>query len=680
MKTVSIYYGNLFMSSDHKGDVEPAGRTPIGLFFFDTRFLSTWRLTVNGERLQTLSIDDLQYFESRFFLTPGQPTHYVDTDISVFRQRWTGDAFEEQVSVHNHSKQSMDVTIRLDVGADFAELLDVKHGNRRDRKTTTMIRDGVLTIRYERGVFVRETLITSSRPCQTDEGGMTFTTRIEPHSMWRTDLRVTTLLHAARSGDLRRARTSHVLRSRPEVRRELDHWVSGAPRLRTDYEPLEQAYERSVADLVALRYRGLNYRGYMPMAGMPWFMNLFGRDAIFSRMQALPFLPETCAPALHILALAQGARTDPFRGEEPGKILQELRYGESVAFNERPHSALYSAGDTTPLFVILLDEYERWTGDTQLVKDMRFEATQALDWIDRYADLVGNGYLWYTPQKSADGMVNQSWKCSAEGISFRDGRLPGYPQATCEMQGYVYDAKVRAARLARGVWGDPAYADRLEREAAELRERFNRDFWIEDRGYYAAALLDDGQQVDALTSNIGHLLWSGIVEPDRAERVVQHLMGPTLFSGWGIRTLATTEQRYNPIGYHTGTVWPFDNSIIAWGLRRYGFRHEAARVAAAVVGAARYFDGRLPEALAGYDSTLTKYPVLYASAEAPHATSAGAPLLLLRTLLGLEPYDDHLVVDPAVPEEMGQIELHDIPGRWGRLDALGRGQPNLERR
>ncbi|BCJ70085.1 hypothetical protein Prubr_71060 [Polymorphospora rubra] len=248
------------------------------------------------------------------------------------------------------------------------------------------------------------------------------------------------------------------------------------------------------------------------------------------------------------------------------------------------------------------------------------------------------------------------------------------------MQGYVYDAKVRAARLARGVWGDPAYADRLEREAAELRERFNRDFWIEDRGYYAAALLDDGQQVDALTSNIGHLLWSGIVEPDRAERVVQHLMGPTLFSGWGIRTLATTEQRYNPIGYHTGTVWPFDNSIIAWGLRRYGFRHEAARVAAAVVGAARYFDGRLPEALAGYDSTLTKYPVLYASAEAPHATSAGAPLLLLRTLLGLEPYDDHLVVDPAVPEEMGQIELHDIPGRWGRLDALGRGQPNLERR
>ncbi|MEV7227985.1 glycogen debranching N-terminal domain-containing protein [Polymorphospora sp. NPDC051019] len=680
MNPVSIYYGNLFMTCDRKGDVEPSRQMPLGLFFFDTRFLSTWRLTVNGERLQTLSIDDLQYFESRFFLTPGQPTHYVDTDISVFRHRWAGDAFEERVSVQNHSKEPMDLTIRLDIGADFAELLDIKHGIQRHRETTTTIRDGVLTVRYERGVFVRETLVASSQPCATDDDGMTFTTRVEPHGIWHTDLRVTALLRPAKPADLREALPGHRLRSTEQIRQELDDWVSGAPRLRTDYEPLQQTYQRSLSDLVALRYKGLNYREYQPLAGMPWFMNLFGRDAIFSRMQALPFLPQTCVPALRILSLAQGARIDPFRGEEPGKILQELRYDESAAFNERPHAILYAAADTTPLFVILLDEYERWTGDTELVNELRFEATQALDWIDRYADLVGNGYLWYGPHGSTDGTVGQSWKCSNEGVSFRDGRLAGYPQAACEIQGYVYDAKCRAARLARRVWGDPEYADRLEREAAALRERFNRDFWIEDRGYYAAALQADGQQVDSLTSNIGHLLWSGIVEPDRAEAVVSHLLGPTLFSGWGIRTLATTEQRYNPIGYHTGTVWPFDNSIIAWGLRRYGFRPEAARVAAAILGAGRYFGGRLPEALAGYDSTLTKYPVLYASAGAPHATSAGAPLLFLRTLLGLEPYDDHLVVDPAVPEEMGQIELHDIPGRWGRLDALGRGQPGIARR
>ena len=677
MTPVSIFYGNLFMISDRAGDIKSAAAVPLGLFFFDTRFLSTWRLSVDGEPVQPLSVDDLQHFEARFFLTPGEPTHYVDSAVSVFRHRWAGDALQENLSIINHANDAVDLSVRLDVDADFAEVLEIKAGLPRERRTTTTIGDRVLRLRFERETFVRETVVSSSVPAAVDDHGMTFAVRIEAHGVWSAELRVDTLAPNTRSGDIRKMLRSYHVRTKNQIEEELRTWVSGAPNLRTDHAPLDRAYRRGLVDLAALGYRGLNLDQSLPAGGMPWFMTLFGRDGLISSLQAMPFLPERSVPTLRVLALAQGARWDPFRGEEPGKILQEVRYSESVAFNELPHAADFSAADTTPLFIVLLDEYERWTGDSTLARDMEFEARAALDWIDS-ADLRGDGYLWYESRPTGGGPVSQSWKGSPEAISFHDGQLASYPHAICEIQGYVYDAKRRAARLARRVWNDPEYADRLDREAAELRDRFNRDFWIADRGYYALALQADGKQVDALASNMGHLLWSGIVDPDRAGAVVKHLLGPALFSGWGIRTLATTESRYNPVGYHLGTVWPFDNSIIAWGLRRYGFRAESGRVAQAIIEAASYFDGRLPEAFAGYERTLTKYPVPYSSASIPHATSAGAPLLLLRTLLGLEPNGEHLIIDPAVPTALGQIELHDIPGRWGLLDALGRGRTNLD--
>ena len=281
----------------------------------------------------------------------------------------------------------------------------------------------------------------------------------------------------------------------------------------------------------------------------------------------------------------------------------------------------------------------------KLVRDLEYEARAALNWIDEYADLMGNGYISYKRRNEQTGIENQAWKDSWNSISYSDGRLPGFPRATCELQGYAYDAKMRGARLARLVWKDPAFADRLEREAADLKRRFNRDFWLADRGYFALALDADGSQVDSLASNIGHLLWSGIVDTSKAKSVVDHLMGPRMYSGWGVRTLAEGEARYNPIGYHLGTVWPFDNSFIAWGLRRYGFKEEAARIASDILDAAALFDGRLPEAFGGYDRALTKYPVQYPTACSPQAWSTGAPLLLLRTMLGLEPIGDHLVVD-----------------------------------
>jgi glycogen debranching enzyme len=294
-------------------------------------------------------------------------------------------------------------------------------------------------------------------------------------------------------------------------------------------------------------------------------------------------------------------------------------------------------------------------------------------------DTQGTGYVWYKRRNEKTGLENQCWKDSWDSISFRDGRLPGFPRATCEVQGYAYDAKLRGARLARLVWKDTALADRLEKEAADLKRRFNRDFWVEDERYFALALDPDGNQVDALASNNGHLLWSGIVDKSKAKAVARHLLGPRLFSGWGVRTLAEGQGRYNPIGYHVGAVWPFDNSFIAWGLRRYGFKEDAAVIAAGMLDAAQFFNGRLPEAFGGYERAQTMYPVQYPTACSPQAWSTGAPLLLLRTMLGLEPLGEHLVVDPALPIAIGHLELLDIPGRWGRIDAFGRGRVEIER-
>jgi glycogen debranching enzyme len=461
---------------------------------------------------------------------------------------------------------------------------------------------------------------------------------------------------------------------------DLDRWLREAPRIESDSDSLKATYRRSLVDLAALRFSPpIAGNRSLPAAGLPWFMTMFGRDSIFTSLQALPFTPELAATTLRALGEWQGSRVDDFRDEDPGRILHELRYGELAAFEERPHTPYYGNADATPLFVVLLDEYERWSGDRKLVRDLEYEARAALNWIDEYANLQGNGYISYKRRNEKTGLENQCWKDSWDSISFSDGHLPGFPRATCELQGYAYDAKMRGARLARLVWKDEQLAQRLEKDAADLKRRFNRDFWVKDGEYFALALDENGDQVDALTSNNGHLLWSGIVDKSKAKAVVRHLMGPRLFSGWGVRTLAEGEGRYNPIGYHVGTVWPFDCSFIAWGLRRYGFKEEAARIAQGILDAAEFFHGRLPEAFGGYERSVTRYPVQYPTACSPQAWSTGAPLLLIRTMLGLDPIGEHLIVDPALPNGIGMLAVLDIPGRWGRVDAFGRGRIDIER-
>ena len=672
---VQILEGNTFVVSDRNGDIEASPTDATGLFSFDTRFLSKWVLTIDGERLNALSTDDLQYFETRFFLVPGTGTVYIDAKLSVIRQRVVGQGFSEQLAILNHDDKAVALEVRLEAASDFADLFEVKDALKKKGTYSSRAERGRLVLGYKRETFERETWITASAPAKIDPNGLTFKVRVPAHGQWTTDLQVTT----ANAGW--GANNAAPQKRRPSMARGLDKWIQKAPRLECDSDSLRATYHRSLVDLAALRFSTRTMPGRsLPAAGLPWFMTMFGRDSIFTSLQALPFTPELAATTLLALGERQGSRVDDFRDEDPGRILHELRYGELTAFEERPHSPYYGCADATPLYVVLLDEYERWTGDTKLVRGLEQEARAALNWIDEYADLQGNGYVSYRRRNEQTGLENQCWKDSWDSISYRDGTLPGFPRATCELQGYAYDAKVRGARLARKVWHDPELADRLEAEAADLKRRFNRDFWVEDEGYFAIALDVDGRQVDALTSNNGHLLWSGIVDKSKAKAVASHLLGKRLYSGWGVRTLAEGEGRYNPIGYHVGTVWPFDNSFIAWGLRRYGFKEEAARLASGILDAAQFFDGRLPEAFGGYPREMTRYPVQYPTACSPQAWSTGAPLLLLRTMLGLEPHGDHLIVDPALPSGIGHLELLDIPGRWGRIDAFGRGRVDVERK
>jgi glycogen debranching enzyme len=676
---VKILDGNTFVVSDSRGDIEASLTDPTGLFSFDNRFLSTWILTVDGQRLNPLSVDDLQYFETRFFLVPGTGTVYVDAKLSVIRRRAVGDGFHEELTILNHDEEPVELTVRVEAASDFADLFEVKDALKKKGKYVRRVEKGRLLLGYDRDKFSRITTISASAPAEIDEKGLTFAVHIEPHGEWTTDLDVVTA--AGAGGAIARPKYRRGERqARPNMGLSLDRWLRDAPRLETDWQPLRNTYRRSLVDLAALRFSPpVTGRGKsLPAAGLPWFMTMFGRDSIFTSLQALPFTPELAATTVRALGELQGWRIDDFRDEDPGRILHELRYGELTAFEERPHSPYFGSADATPLYVVLLDEYERWTGDRGLVREYEREARAALNWIDEYADLMGNGYISYRRRNEKTGLENQCWKDSWDSISYRDGRLPGFPRATCELQGYAYDAKLRGARLAREIWKAPELADELERQAADLKRRFNRDFWVEDGEYFALALDTDGKQVDALSSNNGHLLWSGIVDKSKAKAVVRHLMGPRLFSGWGVRTLAEGEGRYNPIGYHVGTVWPFDTSFIAWGLRRYGFKEEAARLAGGILDAAELFEGRLPEAFGGYERRVTKYPVQYPTACSPQAWSTGAPLLLLRTMLGLEPYEDHLMVDPVLPESIGLLALLDIPGRWGRVDAFARGRTQLE--
>lgn len=683
--SVSILEGDTFVVSDGRGDIDASPSDTHGLFCRDTRFLSRWVITVDGKRLNALSTDDLSYFSAQFFLVASTGTIYVDAKLSIVRKRAVGNGFSEELSILNHDDVPIDLDVRIAASSDFADLFEVKDALKKKGQRYHRLEDGRLVLGYRRDRFVRETWIESSPSGSLDESGISFRVHIEPHDEWSAHLDVIAAVQGPSVGHGNGEHVEHVKyehaedEARPAGER-LAEWLARAPELVTSWGDLERTYKRSLVDLAALRFfPGLAPTEALPAAGLPWFMAVFGRDSLITSYQALPFVPELARTTLHVLGVRQGTHLDDFRDEEPGKILHEVRWGELTAFEERPHSPYFGSADSTPLFLVLLDEYTRWTGDESRARELEPQARAALEWIDRYGDRDGDGYVEYDRRNQETGLENQCWKDSWDSIAFADGTVAARPLATCEIQGYVYDAKMRCARLARDIWNDPVLATRLEEQAGRLKRRFNHDYWIEERGFFALALDRDKRRVDSLTSNIGHLLWSGIVDDDKVDMVVGHLMGPRLFSGWGVRTMAEGEGSYNPIGYHVGTVWPHDNSLIAVGLRRYGRRDEAARLARAILEAGFFFNHRLPEAFAGYPRERTRFPVEYPTACSPQAWAAGTPLLLLRALLGLEPVDGRLLVDPAIPSSIAHVGLLNIPGRWGHSDAFGRGRIELPR-
>ena len=663
--TISILDGSTFLVSDLRGDIDASPDQAHGFFFRDTRFLSRWKLTANGSPLDVLSTDENQYFMAQFFLVPPTGTVNENPTVSVIRKRAIGDGFHEDVTVLNHGAERLRFDLRLEAGSDFADLFEVKDALAKKGETSARAEGDTLVLRYRRDDFERDTRIRASKPAQVDERGLTFALELEPHSEWNTCIFVQPVTTSAKEIKYRHDDEE----AKPNIGISLGEFLAAAPKLDTDWDPLDHIYERSLIDLAALRFETTLFPGQpMPAAGLPWFMTVFGRDSLITSFQALPFTPELAETTLRVLARYQGTKVDDFRDEEPGKILHEIRFGELTHFDERPHSPYYGTADATPLFLVLLDEYERWAADTELVHELEPNARAALQWMDEHGDRDGDGYVEYERRNTDTGLENQCWKDSWDSIRFADGTIAKGPIATCEIQGYVYDAKVRTARLAREVWDDDDLADRLEREAAELKERFNRDFWLSQRKCYALALDGKKRQVDSITSNVGHLLWSGIADEDKDEAVVEHLVGNALFSGWGVRTMAEGEGGYNPIRYHNGTVWPHDNSLIAHGLARYGFRDEAARVAFATLEAATFFRSRLPEVFAGYRRTRTSFPVEYPTASSPQAWATGTPLLLLRVLLGLEPDRS---TDPVLPEQIHHIELSRLPGRARDREVVG---------
>ncbi|MER7889879.1 glycogen debranching N-terminal domain-containing protein [Micromonospora sp. NPDC094482] len=672
--TVGVLEGRTFMFSNARGDV-PKGSIG-GLLHDDTRFLDRWELSINDAPLLVLGSGTVDPFSAAFFLANSELLGVPANRVGIRRQRFVGDGMYERIELRYFGADPVELRLRLDVGTDFADLFEIKESGR-DRTpeiTRNHEADGsTLRFAYRNGDYAAAVRVAADPAAdQVDGDALIWHLQLSRGQAWRCELRV-----PLRCGD---EDFEPVPRSFGDVfeRDAADpssRWLATVPMLEGQSDRLVAVYQKSAADLVSMRIEK-RIRGepvVLLAAGLPWFMTVFGRDTLITSYQTVAFGPQVARGALVVLAAHQAGDTDDFTDREPGKIFHEYRTGELTQLGMKPYQPYYGGADTTGLWLVLLSEYWRWTRDDELICKLRPNAEAALRWIDEFGDLHGNGYVGYAT-RSSQGLGNQCWRDSRDGVQFADGTIPALPIATCETQGYTYDAKLRMAELADGPWQDPAMAARLRTEAAALRERFNRDFWIAERGgYYAIGLDGDGRPIDSMTSNMGHLLWSGIVPQERADVLAAQLMSDEMFSGWGVRTLSTSDHGYNPIGYHLGTVWPHDNSLIAAGLARYGHHDDAVRIVTAMLEASAYTEHRLPEALSGYDRAFGRQPVPYPTACNPQAWASGAPLLFLRTLLGLDAVDGRLILDPHIPESLGWIRLAGSPafGRRWDLDADG---------
>jgi len=647
---LTILEGSTFCISDDRGDV--AAETS-GFFAHDTRFLSRLVLRVGGSTPLLLSSGRVEHFQAAFYLRNGTSNGLPKDAISISRERFVGTGLQEKVALRNESTERIEVELALEAEADFADIISVKlhdfslgdpeHAQPLPPPAPTTYDEArrQLSITDPRGDC--GTRLVFSKSGEPRGNAMTFALALGPHERW--DLTVDVLPWL--EGDL--ATVEQLDDERETVGDVVAAWTLRVPRVRGGWESLRRAFDRSIADLAALRMRTGEYRRPLFAAGMPWFMTVFGRDTAITSLQTLLLGPEIAMGALDALTELQAREEDPTIDAEPGKIVHEVREGRCAEFW---FPRYYGSVDSTPLYLVLLAETWRWTDDATLARRLREPAMRALEWVDRYGDRDGDGFVEYSRQVDS-GLANQSWKDSGDSQRFQDGSFAEAPIAAVEVQGYVYDAKRGLAEVAREVWREQELADRLEREAEELRARFDEAFWVTERGgFYALALDGKKRQVDSRSSNMGHLLWSGIVPPERVPKVVDQLLSEELWSGWGIRTMASDAEAFNPISYHNGTVWPHDTALAAWGLARHGYTAEARRVGRALIEAAGHFDWSLPEVFAGYARDETPFPIAYPTAARPQAWAAGTPILLVRVLLGIEPDRERQRLVSTVTDEL----------------------------
>jgi glycogen debranching enzyme len=719
-----LKHGNLFLLSDPFGDVHADSRG-LGLYDLDTRVLSTAVLRINGVRPTLLRAQSAANHISTIQLTnpayrrdpatkQGAAEALAMRAISIMRRRWIAGGLAEHLEITNYSSSDQHLVLELDLDADMADIFEVR-GRIRERRgnyrPTEATRES-LTFAYE-GLdgLVRRTLVafTPAEVVPSPErelGGegsvrLSWTLDVEAGGRagirWQVSTDLTPMAGRAPHTEevptrlaqavAAQAVTAHgkgdgrdgpgapapAAIAEPAVaEEEYGHWHDRCARIRSDGELLDLAIKRSIADLRLLRNDGPLRGEHYVAAGVPWFATLFGRDSIITSLQVLPFMPDVALETLRVLADWQATEDDPERDMEPGKILHELRVGELARTGELPHRPYYGSIDATPLWLILLDETYRWTGDLELVRSLWPNALAALQWIDRYGDQDGDGFVEYERRTPA-GLLNQGWKDSGDAIRHRDGTLAEAPIALVEIQGYVYDAKVRLGSLAERL-GEHELSRRLAAEARELQQRFESAFWMPDRSFYAMALDRDKRQVGTIGSNPGHCLWSGIVPPEHVDKVVDRLLDPAMDCGWGIRTYASGQPGYNPVGYHTGSVWPHDNALIAAGMKRVG-RHDAAdRIASRIFEAAQHSpDFRLPELFCGFDRGLAEMPVPYPVACSPQAWSAATSLSLLQTMLGMhaDAARDVLELDrPHLPAWLGKVTVHELRVGERSVDLL----------
>jgi glycogen debranching enzyme len=652
---------------------EPDGQvregTQRGLLFRDTRLVSTWRLFANGLPWEVLNGGAVAHYAMQVFLTnPAIPADHGEISqrtLSLVLRRWMDGGVHEDLDVTNHGPAPVTFNLELMVQSDFADLFEIKADRpvRRGRVVGNWSeREQTLHVEYRNGGFRRALAVRvhAQAPASFANGCLSFSVAVRPGETWHACL-LTDLIddgHVLRApeGCAKEARASQSAQA-------LAEWHRSGTTLQTANPEFQRFYDQGVDDLAGLRMpvAGTDEHDAVPAAGLPWFAALFGRDSLIVAMQAAPVTLAFARGALIELGRWQAQVRDDERDAEPGKIPHELRLGELAYLRRIPHTPYYGTADATPLYLVLLQRTWRWSGKRALLQRHLATAEACLAWIDNWGDRDGDGFQEYQT-RSSRGYENVGWKDAFDAVLYPDGTMVKGPKALCELQGYVYAAWQGMAEIFAAL-GQESRAAALREKAAALAARFDAAFWDEDFGGYAYALDGEKRRVLTSVSNVGHLLWSGIVPKERAARVVARLLAPDMFSGWGVRTLSTAHPAFNPYAYHNGSVWPHDNAIIAQGMAHYGFTAEAARVAEAISRAAGFFaQHQVPELYAGFPAEVAPFPVQVIGANVPQAWAAGSVFSFLAAMLGLDPDAPNgvLRVSPDLPEWLPEVTLRDL--------------------